>query len=81
VDDDDDDDGKGGKQGKSINDSISEHKCILTSGYRLELYMTLRISSSLGNKSSASSDMSRISSASFGKLFFYCRKYDIPVPL
>ncbi len=37
--------------------------------------------SSLGDKSSASSDMSRISSASFGILFFYCRKYDIPVPL
>jgi hypothetical protein len=31
VDDDDNNDGKGGKQGKSINDSISEHKCIVTS--------------------------------------------------
>jgi hypothetical protein len=31
VDDDDDDDGKGGSKGKSINDSISEHKCIVTS--------------------------------------------------
>ncbi len=31
VDDDDDNNGKGGKQWKSINDSISEHKCILTS--------------------------------------------------
>ncbi len=29
-DDNDDDDGKGGKQGKSINDSISEYKCIVT---------------------------------------------------
>jgi hypothetical protein len=39
------------------------------------------LSSSLGDKSSASSDVSCISSASFGILFFYCRKYDIPVPL
>ncbi len=31
VDDDDDDDGKGGSKGKSISDSISEHKCIVTS--------------------------------------------------
>ncbi len=35
MDDDDDDDvnddGKGGGQGKSINDSISQHKCIVTS--------------------------------------------------
>jgi hypothetical protein len=31
VDDDNDNNGKGRKQGKSINDSISEHKCILTS--------------------------------------------------
>ena len=31
MDDDNNDNGKGGKQGKSINDSISEHKCILTS--------------------------------------------------
>ncbi len=30
MDDDDDDNGEGGKHGKSINDSISEHKCILT---------------------------------------------------
>ncbi len=31
LDDDDKDNGKGEKQGKSINDSISEHRCILTS--------------------------------------------------
>ena len=31
VDDDNDNNWKGEKQGKSINDSISEHKCILTS--------------------------------------------------
>jgi hypothetical protein len=30
VDNDNDDDGKGGSQGKSINDSISERKCIVT---------------------------------------------------
>ncbi len=30
VDNDNDNNGKGGKQGKSINDGISEHKCILT---------------------------------------------------
>ncbi len=44
VDNDDDDNGKGGKQGKSINDSISEHKCILTSNViystSLDIYHT-----------------------------------------
>ncbi len=42
VDDDDDDNGKGGKQGKSINDSISEHKCIVTSNiiYSITIYHT-----------------------------------------
>jgi hypothetical protein len=31
VDNDDNDNGKEGKQGQNINDSFSEHKCILTS--------------------------------------------------
>jgi hypothetical protein len=44
-------------------------------------YIEVLLLFSLGDKSSASSDMSRISSASFGILFFYCQKYDIPVPL
>ncbi len=30
VEDDSNHDDKGGKQGKSVNDSISEHKCMLT---------------------------------------------------
>ena len=40
MDDDDDNDGTGGKQGKSINDNISEHKCILTSNiiYSFTIY-------------------------------------------
>ncbi len=40
VDNDDDNDGKGGKQGKSINDIISEHKCILTCNiiYSITIY-------------------------------------------
>jgi hypothetical protein len=43
VDNDDDDNGKGWKQGKSINDSISEHKCILTSNiiYFITIYHTM----------------------------------------
>ncbi len=42
MDDDDDDDGEGGKQGKSINDSISEHKFILTRNiiYSFTIYDT-----------------------------------------
>ena len=47
MDDDDDDDGKGGKQGKSINDSMSEHKCILTSNiiYSFTIYHTNTLAS------------------------------------
>ncbi len=42
VDNDNYDNGKGGKQGKSINDSISEHKCIVTSNiiYSITIYHT-----------------------------------------
>ncbi len=43
VDDDNDDDGKGGKQGKSINDSISEHKCIVTSNIIYSITVILPI--------------------------------------
>ncbi len=42
VEDDDDDDGKGGKHGKSINESISEHKCTEISNifYFITIYHT-----------------------------------------
>jgi hypothetical protein len=42
VDNIDNDDGKGGEQGKSINDSISEYKCILTSNiiYSITTYLS-----------------------------------------
>ncbi len=44
VSDDDNDDGKGRKQGKRINDIISEHKCILISNIiysiSLDIYHT-----------------------------------------
>jgi hypothetical protein len=42
VDNDDNNDGKGGEQGKSINDSISEHKCIITSNI-ISLLVRVRI--------------------------------------
>ncbi len=42
MDGDNNNNGKGGKQGKSINDSISEHKCTLTSNiiYTITTYHT-----------------------------------------
>ncbi len=44
VDDDDDNNCKGGKHGKVINDSISEHKCILFSNiiYSITIYHTIK---------------------------------------
>ncbi len=42
---------------------------------------TATLLSSLGNRTVAGSNRSDISSASFGIHFFYCQKYDIPVPL
>ncbi len=46
VHDDDDNNGKGGKQGKSINDIISEHKCIVTSNiiYSNTIYHANKVS-------------------------------------
>jgi hypothetical protein len=37
--------GKGGKQGESINDSISEHKCIVTSNiiYSITTYLSYQL--------------------------------------
>jgi hypothetical protein len=49
VDDDDDNNGKGGEHGKSINDSISEHKCIVTSNI---IYSTT-VSISINNNCSS----------------------------